>query len=149
MRQIFNLARREAEWGQTLLEVLVALSVGVLVLVAMTAVILSSLSNAQFSKNQNLATLFAQQGMEMVRDLRNKNWTSFAAYDGFYCLAKDGSLTAGSNCAGNIDGFFTRQIRFENLAVDKRRITVTVSFTDSKGEHKSELISIFTNWNVQ
>ena len=135
--------------GQTLLEVLVALSVGILVLTAMTGAVLSSLANAQFSKNQNLATLYAQQGMENMRDLRNKNWTSFSGYDGFYCLAKDGSLTAGSSCSGNIDGFFARQIMFENLAVDKRRITVTVSFTDSKVNHQSQLISVFTNWNVQ
>lgn len=140
------------EKGQTLLEVLVALGVGIFILTAMTGAILSSLANAQFSKNQNLATLYSQQGMEIVRDIRNKDWTTFATYNESYCLAKDGSLTAGT-CVDKIDGLFTRQLKFENpdAPVDngKRRVTVTVTFTDSKGEHKSELVSVFTNWNVQ
>ena len=44
------------ESGQTLLEALIALATAVVVITAMAVLVLSSLSNAQFSKNQNQAT---------------------------------------------------------------------------------------------
>lgn len=132
--------------GQTLLEVLAALGAGIVILIAITSAVLSSLSNAQFSKNQNLATLYAQQGMEMMRDLRNKDWNSFASRNGSFCLLPSGILVSGlCGTADYIDGIFKRAVVFETVSSGKR-VTVTVSFTDSKGEHKSELISVFTNW---
>lgn len=150
---------RSGQNGQTLLEVLVALGVGIFILTAMTSAILGSLANAQFSKNQNLATLYAQQGMEIVRDIRNTDWSNFyntytSASPTTFCLPKGGTSPNSGSClpADYIDGFFKREIKFARDALDpinKIQVTATVSFTDSKGEHKSELVSVFTNWNVQ
>ncbi|MBI3069818.1 MAG: hypothetical protein HYY87_00750, partial [Candidatus Levybacteria bacterium] len=53
--------------GQTLIEVLLALGTAVVVLSATVVAVLSALNNAQFSKNQSLATQYAQEGMEVMR----------------------------------------------------------------------------------
>lgn len=152
-------SERAGQKGQTLLEVLTALAVGVLVLVGMTSVILGSLTNTQFSKNQNLATLYSQQGMEIMRDIRNTSWSTF--YNTYtststmtFCLP-GGSTTPKAGFCGlvdYVDGVFKREIKFTRDTIDpagKIQVVTTVSFTDSKGEHKSELISVLTNWNVQ
>ncbi len=145
------------EKGQSLIEVVVALGVAVAVLVAITSTVLTSLYNSQFSKNQNLATLYGQQGMEIVRDLKNRSWTDFynhTAQQGAttYCLPQSGVLNQNpGSCQQNelLNGLFRREIVFIRMTDNpsgKVQVTTTVSFTDSKGEHKSELISIFTSW---
>lgn len=141
--------------GQTLIEVLVALGVGVAVLLAVTNAVLSSLTGSDFGRNQSLATQYAQQGMEVVRNIRNSGWTIFyntyttapVGASKFYCLDENIVFTISGNCPQNIAAFFTRRLELIRIDADRVRIIVKTSFTDSKGEHKSELISIFTNWN--
>jgi type II secretory pathway pseudopilin PulG len=59
--------------GQTLIEVLIALTVGVLILGALVIATIVSIRNAQFSQNQLQATKFAQEGIDLVRTIRNRN----------------------------------------------------------------------------
>lgn len=61
------------ENGQTLLELLVVLSVSVIVIGALVFATIASLRNAQFAKNQAQATKLAQDGIEKVRLGRDRN----------------------------------------------------------------------------
>lgn len=61
--------------GQTLLELIVVITVASLVMGALTFATISSLRNAQFSKNQTQATKLAQAGLEVVRNIRGKDGT--------------------------------------------------------------------------
>lgn len=63
------------ENGQTLLELLVVLSVSVIVIGALVFATIASLRNAQFAKNQAQATKLAQDGIEKVRLGRDRNQT--------------------------------------------------------------------------
>ncbi len=76
------------EKGQSLVEVLVGLTTAVMILGAITVATISSLNNAVYGKNQNLATEYAQQAIEIVRNLRDRNYSSFSQLNGNYCLAK-------------------------------------------------------------
>lgn len=79
---------KKEQSGQTLLEALIALATAVVVITAMAVMVLTSLNNAQFSKNQNQATQYAQQGMEFLKNLAQSDWASFAAKtDVNYCLS--------------------------------------------------------------
>lgn len=81
------------ESGQTLIEVMIALGIAVVIVSAITIAVVIALDNTSYSRNQNLATQFAQEGMEIVRQKRDTNLTSFQALtDRTYCLAK-GSTT--------------------------------------------------------
>lgn len=66
---------KKNENGQSLLEVVIAISVGIFVVAALTFATIFSLRNANFAKNSAQATKLAQQGIEMVRIGRNRNAT--------------------------------------------------------------------------
>lgn len=59
--------------GQTLIEVVVVSTVGILVVTALTFAVIFSLRNASFAKNQSQATKLAQEGIERVRAGRDRN----------------------------------------------------------------------------
>lgn len=59
--------------GQTLMELLVVVSVSVIIIGALVFATISSLRNAQFSKNQAQATKLAQEGIERVKVGRDRN----------------------------------------------------------------------------
>lgn len=61
------------ESGQSLLEVIVVLAVGVVVVGSLVFATIASLRNAQFARSQTTATKLAQEGLESVRSARNRN----------------------------------------------------------------------------
>lgn len=150
--------------GQTLIEALVALGAAVIIVSAITAVVISALNNAQFSKNQNLATQFAQQGMEIMRQMRDSDWTTFNGLESAtYCLNKESnSLTSyGLGCGQNVD-MFIREVHIDkssdssnsciNNTEVNTEVTVSVLWSDNKCTsstnpfcHKVELVSCFSD----
>src|SRR5574342_63826 len=99
--------------GQTLIEVLVALAVAVVVVSAITITSISSLSNVQLVKDQDHALKYAQEGIEIVRKIRNTDYEGFKLnYDGLYCLGDDQNMKSSSVCdAPNVDDRFFRSVR--------------------------------------
>lgn len=59
--------------GQSLIEVIIAATVGILVVTALTFATIFSLRNASFAKNSEQATKLAQEGIERVRTGRDRN----------------------------------------------------------------------------
>ena len=124
--------------GQTLVEVLIAMATAVAVLSAIAITVVSSLSNVEFTKNQNQATQFSREGLEVVRRLAKSNWTTFETYNAAdYCLAKGATTltTMGPNgCGQNVDTF-VRKIEIEQNSPScqlNARIASIVSWSDSK-----------------
>ena len=67
----------QKEKGQTLLEVLVALSVIVFIIAAITTAVIVSLSSAQYAKNQKTATSLAQEGLDVIRGFHDNEPTQY------------------------------------------------------------------------
>lgn len=133
------------EKGQTLIEVVIALATSVGVISAIVVAVMSSLNNTEFTKNQNLASAFSQQGMEIVRSTAKINWASFLTYNKvYYCLSKNSTiLTAmGSNgCGQNVD-IFSRGIEIWKDSSDCQnevKVISTVSWSDSKCTSANDL----------
>ncbi|MDE2025016.1 MAG: prepilin-type N-terminal cleavage/methylation domain-containing protein [Patescibacteria group bacterium] len=86
--------------GQTLIEVLIAFATLAVIITASTMAVLSALNNAEFIKNQHLALQYAQQGMEIVRSMRENQYDKFLGLSNpenlgsgppgviYYCMAK-------------------------------------------------------------
>ncbi len=144
------------EAGQTLLEVLLAFSVSIMVLSAVIIGITTSLSNAQYTKNQNLANSYVQEGMAVVRQARDSSGNNFiSSYpSNAYCLGQNPmelkTLTA-PNCWAQspvpaAGGIFSREIVLEHNSskccsndvvncaggIKGSSATVKVSWTDNK-----------------
>lgn len=133
--------------AQSLVEVLVALSAAALVLSGIAVVVISSLNNIQYSKNQNLASQYASQAMEVIRKIRDSSSSlnNFLEANGNvleYCLP-EGSIVPipkTTNCGGsNIKNAFVRELKiFKGLPTpssecgNNYKVTVTVSWRDGK-----------------
>lgn len=147
------------EKGQSLIEVLVGLATAVLIIGAITVATISALNNAVYSKNQNLATNYAQQGIEIVRNLRDRNYSQFQQLNGTYCLAKTcdkidptsndpqdpcgpQSIVCSQNVGGENADIFVRQVSVDPVSsyckdstqqtTQGVHVTVNVSWYDAK-----------------
>lgn len=159
--------------GQTLIEVLVALSIGILVIGALSIGMIVSIRNSQFSQSQLQATRYAQEGIDLVRNIRDRNgavtstnpvlakftdlWgynfgpSSGLGFIGFFKLNQtipsltrfDNSTSASETLGGN----FSRYIIIEDTSsyTTQKLITSKVSWTDSSGYHESNLQTLITN----
>ncbi|MDO8604889.1 MAG: prepilin-type N-terminal cleavage/methylation domain-containing protein [bacterium] len=113
--------------GQTMIEVLLALAIGVIIIAGISKAVNTSLSNSQFSKNQSSANQYAQEGMEIVRNLRPT--------PGSYCLAKGTTVLTSEDiavgCPQNVDAF-AREVNIQGTGTGVKNVTVTVGWSDSK-----------------
>ncbi len=148
--------------GQTLIEVLVALATSVVIASAIITLAVYSLNNTQFSKSQSLATQYAQEGMEIVRSIRDNNYTIYTglfpqATVNPYCLPVGNtnllSITPGACTNTSVVSGFIREIDLTpgtapvgacSNSMDK--IETTVKWTDGKCDidvycHQVDLVS--------
>ncbi len=153
--------------GQTLIEMIVVISVGVLVVGGLVFATINSLRNANFAKNQAQVTKLAQEGIERVRSIRDQNGVAVFNHGGgqtstfsqlysvlmvstcnpckFNLNSAQNSLNSTSN--PEIVGNFTRQVQITDDATNwasEKKITVVVSWTDPTGSHESKLTTILT-----
>ena len=150
--------------GQSLIEALIALGSAVIIVAAITIAVITSVNNTDFSKNQNLATQYAQQGMELLRHKSEADWALFATLSGDYCLdeGKTTLVNAGFGCTPNIKNansvlYFVRSVNIsQNNAVCRggASVSVSVSWNDGKCTnqtnkycHSTKLDSCLTNIN--
>lgn len=166
---------KQLQAGQTLLEILLALSISVLVLSAIALGVTTSLSNTQYTKNQGLANSYAQEGMAVIRKIRDSGWNNFKNLEDNYttntryCLGLN-SVELGDptplNCGQNVR-IFSREVRFDHnkskngccsnnspsCSTDTAgsKVTVKVSWSDNKCPidtpfcHNVELITCFSS----
>lgn len=143
--------------GATLIEVLIALAIASIVIVAITIVSITSLRNAQFVQKSDQATKYAQEGMEIMRSIRNGDYQGFQSYSGTYCL-DDGQTTLGiaqSSCTTENIGSFIRSVKIlpSGCGANVSQVTVTVSWRDGQCDsesycHKSDLVSCLSTESI-
>lgn len=143
--------------GVILIEAILALAIIVIIMTALVAALISSVSSTNFSKNQSLATNYAQDGLEVARGQKDSDFNTFSTFDGLYCLSDnqvleqtDEPVTDVSDCSQNISNgnanYFTRTIYINPRGKDERSapkdmcsqsagsifVASTVSWSDSK-----------------
>jgi hypothetical protein len=153
--------------GQSLVEALIALGVATIVVSAMAVAAITAVSNSDFGKYQNLATQYAQQGMEVVRQQSQTDWSKFAATAGTdsansYCLDQTipPKFTSLQGCTEindqNGHAFFLRDVTLLQTGPANQgcrgaiQATVDVSWRDGKCTganfcHKVTLVSCFAD----
>ncbi len=159
--------------GQTLVEILIALGIAISIITSMTVVVTSAINNTTYGKNQNFATEYAQEGMEIVKQMQINNYQTFSTLSGRYCLAQTCSTVStstgtcglnsggtGVNCSPNVNNnTFIRQIDIlaprsvQAKCFNTIQATVSVLWTDGKclqGTycHTEQLVSCFSDTHV-
>lgn len=136
--------------GQTLAEVVVAIGVVVLLVTGLVVGTSVTLKASQYGKARSQAVQYAQEAIEIARNVRDSGWTAFTAYGGvspiFWCLDKSGVWTAMSgSCSPNIDNFYTRQVTVTWID-PKMKVEVQVSWTDGNKTYTVPITTYFTKW---
>lgn len=158
----------DKEDGQTLIELIVVIAVSTVVVGALVFSTISSLRNSEFAKHQAQATKLAQEGIEKMRTLRDRDMMNSISYnDGSHTASKFSdfwsiNLVCPTNCyfyfnasgvliggtAVNFEtisaGNFTRQFQIEDYTdgTQQKKITSVVQWNDFSGNHQSKLITI-------
>jgi len=109
--------------GQSLFEVVVAIGVAAVIVVALVSLVTRSIRNATFSKNKSLAASYAQEASEWLRGERDNNLIVFlqkSATGLTYCLpTADWPVSAGGCGSANFiqDTQFLRSVTFSRTWV--------------------------------
>lgn len=152
--------------GQSLIEMIVVITVGLLVVGALTFTTLFSLRNAQFSKTSAQATKLSQEGVEKVRSIRDRDesviftttnfvtskfsdlWAlkmSDSCNPCYFRLTAAGGLNEGTAATfENLGSGLERQVQISddvNFGSEKN-ITVVTHWSDFAGIHESKLSTI-------
>lgn len=135
--------------GQTLAEVVVAIGVIVLLVTGLIVGTSVTLKASQYSKARSQAVQYAQEAVELSRNLRDSGWASFFVYGGVapksWCLDKAGTWTVMSNACSVIDGLYTRQVTF-TWDDPLMKTDVVVSWADGNKTYTVPISTYFTQW---
>lgn len=164
------------EKGQSLLEIAVSLGLVALIITILTITTINGLRNSQFAKNQVLASSYSQQGVELIKVMRQKDCqvttTSGIIYKWFNSSAGNPIIWDNSSDTtfdvnnGNFfipnvttcvmtqqalaesleSGQFTRSTKLERISAGVIRVTVIVSWNDFSGPHETKNVSLVTNY---
>lgn len=137
--------------GQSLFELVVAVVVVGIILVALVGLVTKSISNATFSRNKTLATRYVQDAMEWMRVERDTDWEIFRdripVVTQTFCM-QNLTWTAGEcNLDDYISGtFFVREVVLTRENDNEVDAAVVVSWKGPSGMHESRATTRFTNW---
>jgi type II secretory pathway pseudopilin PulG len=136
------------ESGQTIVEAIVVIGIVVILSTGLIAGTTASLHSVRSSRIRSEAAKYAQEGLELMRTLRDENWTNFQNHNGNYCLGSDNILVSSALCESNIttpESTYTRSIQFSWLA-NKMQVTSTVDYPWVSTKRTVTLSTYFTQW---
>lgn len=141
------------ENGQSLFELVVAIAISALIIVAIVSLVTNSIQNSNYSKNKALASTYAQQATEWLRGQRDKDVSIFMTHAEIptWCLMdistdlKGWSKSGACGSGDFIDGTpFTRQASFGITTQNGKNVVeadVSVSWADSQGVHEVKSVT--------
>lgn len=131
--------------GQSLIEILIAISAITIVLVSLVAAATRSLSGSVWARTQALATKFSEDQMEKIRSYRDRN-----GLENITCADKcflNDSLTklTAPQIIDVVLVWFTVVVP-GTCPSGNRQVTAISEWTDGAGTHQAKLISCFSLW---
>jgi Tfp pilus assembly protein PilV len=142
--------------GQTLFEIVFAIVVTSIALIAVINLATISIRNTTFSRDKTLASRHTQEAVEWLRGQRDADWNAFASNvskSSSWCLAglswtSDGTHQGTCGGAGDfISGTkFKRSVSFTSVTSDTISFDVATSWDDANGTHVVSASNVFTNW---
>lgn len=138
---------RKNQSGQSFFEAVLALMIIALVAVTVASLSAVSIRNNIFSRNKTQANRYAREASEWLRQERDGDWTDFQGRGGTWCLNtllgwNSGACTTGEEITNTV---FMREAVLTSAA-DEVTANVTVKWTDAKGDHQVDLVTVFTKW---
>ncbi len=153
--------KNKTEAGQSLIEVLVAITVGILVVSALTFATIFSLRNAGAAKASAQATKLAQEGIERVRTGRDRNIAitgnfqlgsqSITSWDDPDLWANRISSNCTPNCYFNVNSsgqlqYLTAASSLPQTAESSGQFKRAVILSDDAGYQTEKRVTAIVTW---
>lgn len=133
--------------GLALIELLLALSIFSLFAFAFVGASLYGQESSAAVGDRARATLLADEGMQAVRAVRNRDFNALSA--GTYDVSISGGAWQLQSGSDTIDGF-TREIDLESVTSDVYRATVSVTWQSAQRSEQTVVLEGFvTNWQEE
>lgn len=131
--------------GFSLVEVLVAATILLVVVLSITRVFSGYVVSSRGSIDSLKAAYLAEEGIEAVKIMRDTGWASSTAYlAGTYRIAWNGSTWATTTSTMLIDNLFDRTILIEPVYRDSVTKDIETSGTVDPGTKK---VTVSVSWN--
>ena len=165
IKKIINKNKRR---GFTLVEIIVVLFIISLGLVGVLTLIVQNIQSQSYNKNNLIAYQLAQEGIELVRKVRDSNWRAGRAFnanlaDGEYYMDYRDATVYPSTGADSLilkqdsNGFyihdtvgtasgFSRKIIISNLAANYLRVETDISWHDHNRDYTYSLETLLYDW---
>jgi prepilin-type N-terminal cleavage/methylation domain-containing protein len=101
--------------GFSVVEILIAMAIFLIVATAVVPAIAQTFTISRLGDNETDATLYAQEGIEAARSIKNQSWANLV--DGNHGLATNSGVWAFSGTS-NTKGIYTRQISISDVYRD-------------------------------
>ena len=118
--------------GEILVEALLGLAITIIIITGLIVALNSSVSNSTFSTNQSQASLIAKEGLDLVKNIKEDNYSSIDL-TGYYCL---NNSVLKKDCFQEVDGDnlkFSRQFYISRDGKDYRKIPAGTSVCNKDG----------------
>lgn len=130
--------------GFSLVEVILATSIFVLLATALIGSYLYGQESTMLAGNRAQAVLLAEEGLEVMRNLRDADFLNLTNGTHGLTLSGDQWNLSGSS---DVSGIFTRQIEISSIDDDRKGITSTVTWQQNpQREGTVSLATRLTNW---
>jgi len=148
----FSIYNFQFSKGQSMFEVVLALFIITMIIVAVVILSTNSISNSLFSRSQNQGSRYSQEAVEWLRSQREQNSSDFVVFAATptYCLDSLSFTNIGS-CGSTeyiTSTIFVRQLNFsQSISFGKRIVTATVVtyWQDAKGYHEARSVTEFSD----
>ncbi len=130
--------------GQSLIEAMVAISIFITVVGAITTALYSGQSIAIDAENAGTAAELAVEGREAVRSIRNRDWAEFT--NGIHGLRFVSGQWEFSGVS-DIRDIFTRVVSLQAIDSNTKIATTTITWSTDGRIQKTEVVEKLTHWD--
>lgn len=124
-----------------IVELIVAIGIFITIAAAGTVVVLGGFSLNRLGDEETEASLVAQEGLEAVRSIKNKDWANIS--NGTYGLDKSSGTWEFSG-SSNVNGKFTRQVVIEDV---QRNAEGNIVESGGTVDSSIKKVTARVNWN--
>lgn len=139
------------ESGQSLIELVIAMSIFVVSVSVVSFLILNVYLSDKLGREKTIATFLAQEGMEAVRSIRDNNWDDLPSGYSENGLAIFGNHWVFQGSKEDLSWQLTegkRKIIIEEIDGSRRKITSQVTWKVSEErENEVRFFTYLTNWS--
>ena len=133
--------------GQSLIEILIAISAITIVLTALVSAATRSLSGSISARTQALATKTAEDQMEKIRAFRDRNGLEIISCDDKCYLNDSLQIQTGKLTIDVLSVWFMVDVAGVTCPAGNRQVTVISEWTDRAATpHQAKSVSCFSLW---